>query len=517
MRYLSLFVFFIVIFIGSLLTWMGASRIADFRNGHVAIAKETTTSVNESITRFISERRRFVNVFTTAHRDLLTNLVTEPDNEKFHEEIVDKLALFFPHHFAYTLVNQTGEPLFEDFDGLIGMQCMEDIHTFAASKNHLPKVHPNSEMYHFDIMVPFAANGKDYIFFLSFDADLLAEILQNSTVPDHELYLILPLQKRKLIEVTTKGSRVHLNRNDFRMTAHEEQRILHNKKIEGTGWEILDLHEKDLISTYNRKVYLTSGLLLSIFLLVSLLWYRHIRLAEQIRIEADNHKTEFLSTVSHELRTPLTAIKGSIGLIAGNINNDLSEHTLKLSQLALTNTERLISIVNDLLDIQKIEAGKLKLELRKANLTDLVQQSIESIEDYGRQFNVKFQLMDLRPNSIVNVDGNRFIQVMHNLMSNAAKYGGKNDTVEITITPHQNHVRVSVTDHGGGIPEDFKDKVFKKFAQENTSRKGNSQVESTGLGLHIVKQLIEKMDGEINFYSSDKGTTFFIDLQVVEV
>jgi signal transduction histidine kinase len=237
-------------------------------------------------------------------------------------------------------------------------------------------------------------------------------------------------------------------------------------------------------------------------------------MADQIRVSTEQYKTEFLSTVSHELRTPLTAIKGSVGILAANINSDMSEKSLALSHLALSNTDRLIKIVDDLLDIQKIEAGKLELNIVESNLSVLVKQAIDSMGDYGKQFNVHYQLLDLFEDAIVKVDETRFVQVMHNLLSNATKYGKHNEAVEICIIPYKVHVRVGVTDYGSGIPADFQDQVFAKFAQSHSVNSEHARVRGTGLGLSIVKLLVEKMDGEITFYSSDEGTTFFLDLKL---
>lgn len=515
MRNYSVFFVVIILFVGTLLGWVTYSRIMDFERSHLAIAEETTSSVNEAITRFISERRRFVSVFTATHHKIIEAIISDPDNQDNHDLLVEKLRLFFPDYFAYSLVNQSGDPLFEDFDGLVGAQCLQDLKKFTQSKMHLPRVHPNAETYHFDIMVPVETFGKHYTFFVSFNADLLATILKNASIPDHELILALPLNNRKLIEVTTEGSRIHLDRDDFRMTQDEEQRILVAKDIEGTSWQILDLRKPRLFKSFETKVFITGLITLLVFIVITYLWYRYVRLSEKIRQDADRHKSEFLSTMSHELRTPLTAIKGSIGLIAANIGNDLSSQTLNLSKVALNNTDRLLGIVNDLLDIQKIESGKLSLELKTENLSNLVIVSFDAMRDYGKQFNVNYELTDLLPDTEVCVDRERFVQVISNLLSNATKYGKQNDVIEVSIIPYNNKVRLSVTDNGSGIPEEFQKNIFEKFSQAESHKGAAKNVKSTGLGLHIVKQLITLMGATINFSTSDRGTTFFIDLDII--
>jgi len=516
MRYLTIFLVFIILSVGSLLFWLGNSRVSDFRAGHVAISEESTTSVMESIQRFIKERRRLVGVFTVTERAVIDDLLKDPENEDYHQALVDKLHLYFPDHFTYTFANQNAELLFDDFDGLLGDQCIHDIRKFYDTGEHHPRVHPNSEMYHFDIMVPLDTKAGEFIFFLSFEADMLTDILRNSSVPNHELILTTQVNNRKLIEVTTTGSRVHLDRNDFRMNSEEVGRILHAKKIRGTAWSINDLHVPHLFLEFNKQVYLANALIFLTFFIATLFWYKYAKNSDKARQKAEQHKTEFLSTVSHELRTPLTAIKGSVGIIAANLNNDLPDQALELSKLALTNTDRLIKIVNDLLDIQKIEAGKLELDIGETNLSDLVKQSVDTMTDYGKEFNVTYQVMDLLPNTIVKIDGNRFIQILHNLLSNATKYGKHNEIVEVSIIPYKNNVRVAVTDYGSGIPEEFQAKIFTKFSQSHSVNSEHARVRGTGLGLSIVKLLVEKMGGSIFFQSSSEGTTFFIDLKLVD-
>jgi len=510
MSYYKSFFWFILLFTTLLMAWVTFARIQDFENSHVAIAEETTASVAEAIGRFIEERRHNVRVFVSTHKSLLEELVNSPDDDSIHELIKERLVLFFPNHFAYTLSDEFGVPLFEDFDGLIGQQCLAEISTFNKLNEHLPKVHPNSEMYHFDIMVPMKLSEVTYTFFVSFDADLLGNILKNSSVPGHDLLLVLEGDKHKLIEVNSDGSRAHLQRNDFRMTGQEQDLILLKKRIVGTSWTILDLLKPKMLSEFSNKLIAISATVYLIFIIIIATMYRNIKYTERMKAEADKNKAEFLSTVSHELRTPLTSIKGALALIHGGVVGELPEKVKELNAISLKNANRLIDIVNELLDSQKIEAGKFSIEKEDCNLSELIKDTIKSVEEYGLRLNVRYLFEDNYPDQQVNVDPLRFTQVLSNLLSNAAKYGRENDSVVVQTNQTDRGVKISVTDHGSGIPPDMRELIFKKYSQLKS--KQQNKVNSTGLGLFIAKHIIDLHGGEIGFESEKDGTSFFIIL-----
>jgi signal transduction histidine kinase len=221
-------------------------------------------------------------------------------------------------------------------------------------------------------------------------------------------------------------------------------------------------------------------------------------------------KNEFVSTVSHELRTPLTSIRGSLGLLLGGASGDLTPDMRNLVAIAHRNCERLINIVNDILDIEKIKAGKLRAKLRPEDLVQLVQQAIDSNGAYAAQHGVSFHLIGHIDRAMVNLDHERFMQIMANLLSNAAKFSPRDGKVDIAIERCLDKYRVRVSDKGPGIPLTFRKDLFKPFSQadaSNTRQKGG-----TGLGLAITKSLVEQMGGEIGFVTAaDVGTTFYVE------
>ncbi len=230
------------------------------------------------------------------------------------------------------------------------------------------------------------------------------------------------------------------------------------------------------------------------------------------RKEAENLKNDFISIVNHELRTPTTAIIGALNLIASSSQN-LPDQTKKLLDIAFNNCNRLEQIINDILDINKIAAGKMDYNLELANLTEIMKKTVEINETYAKQFDIKLIMVDNYPDITVNVDVNRLIQSVTNLLSNAIKFSPTDKPVELKIDQNEEFARIAVVDHGPGIPEDFRTHIFQKYTQ--ASEKSNLRKKGTGLGLTISKNIIEKMNGNIGFTTeTNKGTSFYIDLPV---
>lgn len=232
------------------------------------------------------------------------------------------------------------------------------------------------------------------------------------------------------------------------------------------------------------------------------------------RKKIERLKNEFISTVSHELRTPLTSIRGSLGLVLGGVAGEISAQGKSLIDIAHKNAERLGRLINDILDIEKIESGKLEFHMKRQPLAALLKQAVESTADYGLQYGVSFRLADEAPGVEVSVDGDRFIQVMANLLSNAAKFSPRDGIVEVSAVLTGETVRVAVADKGKGIPPEFHNRIFQKFAQADSS--DTRQKGGTGLGLSIVKAMVEHMGGRVGFESAvDLGTTFYVDIPAI--
>lgn len=223
-------------------------------------------------------------------------------------------------------------------------------------------------------------------------------------------------------------------------------------------------------------------------------------------------KNEFISTVSHELRTPLTSIRGALGLITAGVAGPLPDRAASLLKIAHQNSERLVLLVNDILDMEKIESGRMVFESKKLPLRPLLEEAMAASGNYLPEKKVRLALVDDAPRSEVNVDPDRLQQVLANLLSNAIKFTA--DASSVTLSSKRlpdGMVRISVTDQGSGIPDEFKPRIFGKFEQadgSNTRSKGG-----TGLGLSIVKKIVEHLNGQISFESPPgEGATFHVDL-----
>jgi len=225
------------------------------------------------------------------------------------------------------------------------------------------------------------------------------------------------------------------------------------------------------------------------------------------QLEAERLKKEFTATLSHELRTPLTSIIGSLQLVNSGVVGDASGEVTELAAVAERNAQRLLDLINDLLDIDKIESGKFALMPENVRLSDLVQESLILNKSYADRFGVKLEVHGEVPDVSLHVDRKRLMQVMTNLLSNAAKFSPEGSAVEVGTRCAEGVVRVEISDHGPGIPEDFRSRIFTRFAQADsttTRHKGG-----TGLGLAICKRLIELMNGRIGFQERPGGGTIF--------
>ncbi|MEO8021295.1 PAS domain S-box protein [Polaromonas sp.] len=225
----------------------------------------------------------------------------------------------------------------------------------------------------------------------------------------------------------------------------------------------------------------------------------------------DRMKTEFVSTVSHELRTPLTSIRGSLGLISGGVAGELPEAVKTLVGIARNNCERLIRLINDILDIEKIESGKMRLDFQVVELKPLLVQVLAANEGFGAAQNVSLKLHFPDQDLWLRVDSDRLAQVMTNLLSNAMKFSPPGGVVDVHVSQAGLGVRVEVHDHGPGIPAEFSKRIFQKFSQADSS---DARVKGgTGLGLNISRAIIERLGGSIGFETgAGTGTTFYFEL-----
>lgn len=223
-------------------------------------------------------------------------------------------------------------------------------------------------------------------------------------------------------------------------------------------------------------------------------------------------KSQFISVVSHELRTPLTSIRGSLGLLEAGMGGVLPEKAQHLIKIAHNNSRRLVGLVNDILDMEKLASGKASFKSERLDLVPLLEQAIEANHSYAMALNVRLHLFNHPHQAWIQADPDRLMQVLANLLSNAAKFSPKGEAVRLQIHPRLEHnklyYRVEITDIGAGIPASFQARIFEPFTQADGS--DSRQQGGTGLGLSITKTLVEKMHGHMGFTSSEgEGSTFW--------
>lgn len=222
-------------------------------------------------------------------------------------------------------------------------------------------------------------------------------------------------------------------------------------------------------------------------------------------------KREFISTVSHELRTPLTSIRGALGLVAGGATGVLPDKAKELITIANNNCDRLVRLINDILDMEKIESGKMVFDIKPLDLPAMMAETIAANQAYAAQHEASIVVDGELPALDIMGDHDRLIQVLTNLLSNASKFTPPGSSVHVSLEQLGDYARLTIRDEGPGISEEFQARLFQKFSQADSSdtrKKGG-----TGLGLSITKAIVENHNGKISYLTKEgEGTSFFVDL-----
>jgi signal transduction histidine kinase len=224
------------------------------------------------------------------------------------------------------------------------------------------------------------------------------------------------------------------------------------------------------------------------------------------RREVERLKKEFVATVSHELRTPLTSIRGSLRLLASGVLGELAGEAREVLEIADRNALRLIGLINDILDLERLESGRLEMQFEETAVDDVLRRSVEAVRGVAEQQGIR---LELRPTAErAWADPQRLVQVVVNLVGNAIKFSAPGQSVTLEAEARPPFVEVRVIDHGRGIPEALREAVFERFKQVEASdarEKGG-----TGMGLAICKAIVERHGGEIGVLSEEgKGSTFY--------
>lgn len=306
------------------------------------------------------------------------------------------------------------------------------------------------------------------------------------------------LEQKKFWKLSNTETLKNVRDEVERLLASEIKASRIEQRYTKPGGEVIDIAIR--LSVVQRPVRTETRLIIQM-----------VDITEKKRLEA--LKDDFVATVSHELRTPLASIHGALRLLTGAIGDGASEQVKKLLDLAGRNSVRLGEVVKDLLDFQKLTAGHFAVEMAPVEVVELVEQTILDNEPFSGKFEVSVVLDGANPPVYINADAQRLKQVITNLLSNASKFSTAGGTVDVCIGVSGSSCKVSVSNDGPGISQEFGTRIFQPFSQQadhlTRSREG------TGLGLAISKELVESMGGDIGYESTPNiRTTFWVRLPI---
>jgi PAS domain S-box-containing protein len=232
------------------------------------------------------------------------------------------------------------------------------------------------------------------------------------------------------------------------------------------------------------------------------------------RREVERMKDEFVSVVSHELRTPLTSIRGSLGLLGSGLLGPVPERGQRLLEIATENTDRLVRLVNDILDIERMDAGRMELERVTVDAASLVRQAVQTVEGMAARHSVELVVEPV--SAVVWADPDRLVQVLTNLLSNAIKFSESGGVVRVRSADVAGQLRITVSDTGRGIPAELQERIFGRFQQVDAS--DSRQKGGTGLGLAIARGIVQQHGGTMELESEPgKGSAFSFTVPLVSV
>ncbi|MEK6662739.1 MAG: PAS domain S-box protein [Pseudomonadota bacterium] len=367
------------------------------------------------------------------------------------------------------------------------------------------------------------------------EAELRAVTAMRQAILDSANFSIIATDTEGVISAFNKGAQRMLGYTEAEMVGKHTPAILHlpdevaaqalalsaelGKPVE-PGFEVFVARTRDGRADEKEWTYVrTDGSTFPVLLSVTALFddagkiYGYLGIGSDLteRKHVDKMKREFISTVSHELRTPLTSIRGALGLMAGGATGALPDKAKELVKIASNNCDRLVRLINDILDMEKMESGKIAFDMLPVDLRALVEEAIAANQAYAAQHRVKIAVEGELPPAEIVGDHDRLIQVLTNLLSNAAKFTSPGGTVHVSLAETPDGVMLRVRDEGPGIPEEFQPRIFQKFSQADSSdtrSKGGS-----GLGLSIAKTIVEHHGGQIGFETvAGQGASFWVSL-----
>lgn len=502
--------FFIVFLITAFLIWNGIKQYYDFVSYQKTLSFSSVTNAAGEINHYLRDTSRLVGLLVNDNLESIKEFSDKPSTEsKSYKKLDKSVARYFPNHFAFTITDNYGEAYITHFEGKIGEMCISDLNSYLKDDILLTRIHPNNIAHHFDVITKWSAGNKRGLFFVSFLTENLGRLINLAQIPKHNILVVNP-KFENLIELTKNGSRINLDRENYRLTKQELSNILTQIEIPNTQWQVIDLVDEKLFSGYLFDIILNSSLMLLFVVIIALSIIYYLKVSQKSLLIEDKYKNDFISTVSHELSSPITSIIASLDLIKEGVTGKINDKALELIEVARSNSMHLKLLVDDLLDIQAIVYETIKYHKKPYEVTKLIKQCIADVQTNENEIQCKFDDINIENEVQILIDEQRVSHVIRSLLKNAIR-NGKNKGVEVLVEKKYDNIRISVTDYGDGIPEQFQAIVFDRFMtreqQENNSYMG------IGVGLNLVKKIIEAHNGTVTFISNEgQGSTFCIDI-----
>lgn len=294
-RAVNLYTIILFLSFGVLLYWLAVDRYETFIQTHEDKAKNTTKIVAFEINKTLKEKQRIIDIFIQSSSELVKKLSNNPEDDAVHQKLSERLKKFQPDFFAFNIMTLSGEPIIGDFNGDIGELCLQDLKSYIESGEQHIRLHPNNNVYHYDIKTTYRINGDMMIFFVSFNVNEISEILSSVQSENHNL-LLINKGANNLIEITPDGSRKNIaGRVDFRMSGEENFRLLSSTRIKGTEWHVVDMRNGDLFDNYKNKTIFQFFIAYYIFAIIVLFMRNIILKQDEKRTMAEkqlqeNHK-----------------------------------------------------------------------------------------------------------------------------------------------------------------------------------------------------------------------------------
>jgi diguanylate cyclase (GGDEF)-like protein len=253
-RAVNLYTIILFLSFGILLYWLATDRYQVFFTSHADAAKNTTRIVAFEINKTLREKQRIVNIFVESHKDLITDLSNDPENETIHQALETRLKKYLPGFFAFNIMTSMGKPIIGDFDRNIDKLCLQDLGLYIESGKQNFRIHLNNNASHYDIISKFSTDRHSQLFFISFKIDELSELLNSIQQEKHNLVLINK-EKDNLIEVTALDSRLEINKSiDHKMDGDNKLRTLATTRVKDTSWHVIDMRDSGLFTDYKNRI-----------------------------------------------------------------------------------------------------------------------------------------------------------------------------------------------------------------------------------------------------------------------